>query len=114
MDHDREPIQLSDQDLQKVTNDIDNRHFLDKITDTLFSAQIDPRLQAARELAKRMGISEQDVLKKLGISSEQDLLKYGSFPPLAGIEANKAARRWLKEKLQRRKKIVFHTLFTLY
>lgn len=74
-----------------------------KVAETAFSAKIDPRIQAARRIARQMGISEEEVLRKA-----REYLPHALIAPTLGRkigkDIQKAYRKRRKEKRRGRKR----------
>lgn len=77
---------------------IDNRA-LNKVTEVVFSAKVDPRIEVARRVAKELGFSEEELLKKYG----RKAILYSAFPPAMGIRLRKEFIDRLRGKRGRRR-----------
>ena len=66
---------------------------IEKIAETAFSAKLDPRVEAARRIAKKLGISEEDVLRKA-----REYLPYAFTAPTLGYKIGKDIRKGLKKR----------------
>lgn len=70
------------------------------LTEVVFSAKVDPRIEVARRVAKELGFSEEELLKKYG----RKAILYSAFPPLAGKKGADWMRRQISKRLRTRKK----------
>lgn len=72
---------------------------IERIADTAFSAKIDPRVQAARRIVKKLGISEEDVVRKV-----IEYLPYALTAPTLGYKIGKDIRKGLKKRRRGRRR----------